>query len=609
MFIKPIIISKECLKIIIIIYCSEILYFCDILIHDFCLKEYYYPYNKWKKYDEMIKKYEKEGKHEEVGNIRKELKLLNKIANSKDQISDIWKWCIENFGTPFPEWRKEDLEYYKERFNETTNTLDKARFAYVIWTFEKNPKYSTEALKNFLETGKTYIENEYYVDILYVETMCFCFQMAAEISLRLNIKQPGIIEVLKEITQAIVKLDKDNHRGVELLCLLEIFTDIAERVRKKKKIIGSKDFIDISESIINIALKSAEYWHKKLRFHLEREFFEQVRKIANVLKNNKLKKYTLIRIAKSWEEEAQHREDPMVKTVFLLYALEIYSSLGDKEKIKELINKTKQYWREAEKDFKTISNRVEIPYEYLESILDNIDSEDPVETLEKLLKCNIFLPQEENLEKNSKNNTLSSLIPRYEMDRELPRRIATQQDEIVDSIIEHFFRLESEWRNILLDYVFNELLSQEKINEKHLVNYLKNKGINGDIIALFELGLKHHLKEDYISAIHLMAPLIERILRIFLDKPVNYKIKRGGKERGFEDKLLGGLVELAEKDGLLSHEFSKYLKEIIVPIRNDVCHGWLPFDGFNRRLSTLLIYIFLKIVQEMGNESRSNITK
>lgn len=578
------------------------MYFCDILIQEDGLKEEYYPSNKWKKYGEMIKKYEKEGKHKEVENIRKELRLLNKVA-------DIWRWCMENFGTPFPEWRREDLEYYKKRFNETTNTLDKARYAYVIWTFEKDPKYSIEALKNFLETGKAYIENEYYVDIFYADTMCFCFRMAAELSLRLNIKKPNVLDVLKEIAHAVIKLDESNHRGVELLHLLEIYTDIAERVGKKKKIVGSKDFINISESIIKVALNSAEYWHKKLNFHLEKEFFEQVRKIANVLKNDKLKEYTLIRTARSLEEEAQNREKSMVKAVFFQNALEIYYSLGDKEKIKELINKVKHYWKDAEKDFITISIRLDISYDYLESILDNFDSEDPVETLEKLLKCNIFLPEEKNLEKKTIKNTLSSLIPRYEMDRELPRRIATQQDEINDSIIEDSFRWESEQGNILLDYVFDELFSNEKINEKDLVNYLKSKGINDEIITLFELGLKHHLKEDYVSAIHLMAPLIERILRLFLDKPVKYKIKKEGKERGFEDKLLGGLVDLAEKEGLLGNEFYKYLREIIVPIRNDICHGWLPFDRFNRRLSTLLIYIFLKIVIEMSNDSQSDTNK
>src|SRR3989344_6074510 len=91
-----------------------------------------------------------ENKDEQVEQeILWEIDLINRAFGHKgtyqgkevEEISNKWEYFLNSgefkplLNPPFCEWEKEAVDYYKKRYNQTENSLAKARYAFVIMVF------------------------------------------------------------------------------------------------------------------------------------------------------------------------------------------------------------------------------------------------------------------------------------------------------------------------------------------------------------------------------------------------------------------------------------------------------------------------------------------
>src|SRR3989344_9268556 len=103
-----------------------------------------------------------------------EIDLLNRTFGNKgtyqgkevEEISNKWRYILENkdlkpfSDTPFCDWKKEAVEYYKKRFQETNSELSKARYAFAVMVFSEGLErlnYAKKSFNGWLKTGEKYI--------------------------------------------------------------------------------------------------------------------------------------------------------------------------------------------------------------------------------------------------------------------------------------------------------------------------------------------------------------------------------------------------------------------------------------------------------------------
>ena len=209
------------------------------------LLEHYFPYQKEQKYVAKLRK-AKESKDEDLEKqIKWELLLLNKTLGFVSEITDRWKWALENLGEPLPIWNTDAIKYYEKRTKLTKNPLDKARYCYALWCLIKpvNNKqainYAKQSADLFLETAKIYIQNKWYVKSH--EITPFFFKISMKICQRLNYIE-SLAKATTELRIAIDKELKDGEGLAHILRLIRIFSEFSIYLSYNSKI---KDTIDI----------------------------------------------------------------------------------------------------------------------------------------------------------------------------------------------------------------------------------------------------------------------------------------------------------------------------------------------------------------------------
>lgn len=566
--------------------------------------ENYYPHEKIGKYIEVIKICEEKSDQNKANEIRNELNLLNRPLGVAGQITDIWKWCKENLNQPFPEWEKKSVDYYKKRLDETDNPLHKARYAYAIWTFERDINYAQKAVEYFLRTGKRCINGGLYEGKW--DLVTFCFEFATKLSLALNLQQPlDITSVLENTFSAIDTLQKNGEMGKMMVDLVGVVASLAENIVRRPELRENQRIREIIKKVMKISNEIANYWHKEKSYHWQQSYLKESVKLVKFLGEHKRARDFLIKIAESLVEEGRSKSaNKFVESFFYEEALKIYFDLGMSQKVDELKAKIRECLREAVKrgEFKEVSVPIEVPVpDFVKGYTEKLQEKKPEEILQTILNNCYFIPNKKQVIKTvesiKQQFPLSFVFPRKEIERDAPRRTFTEETQIFELKVKRQFNIEPKVRELLLHGLFKELF-KEKVGAEDILAFLKKgKNISENNFKLLEAGIWHHFRENYVASIHILTPQIEEMLRNLL---VNHRVvptKYVPTDEGIEEKLLGGLIKKA-KD-ILGEDFSEYLEVRLTPseanIRHKVCHGWMRFEEFTENLSLVLIYIILKL--------------
>lgn len=567
--------------------------------------EEYWPRHKVEKWIEIAKIYEKEGNQQGVDEIKQELNLLNCTHLSPpDEITDVWKWCLNNLNIPFPSWKCEAAEYYKKRLAETKNPLNGARYAYAIWTFERKIKYGELSVESFLQAGKEFVVKKCYSQGTSYITNAFCFEFAARLSLILNLSKPSFIHIASCLFEAINKLQNEKIKSRGMSDFIHTMASLAEDVTRNPKIRENKDFCDIIKETRMISEKIAEEWHKQKGFHWQRSYLEDCVTFNRFLRDKDGAKKTLLTIAESYIEEGQDKAaSKIVEQHFYEKALGIYADLGMTSKTEDMKKRISQCEHEAMKkgEYKVIMTKAPIP---LDKVAENYVKKlkgSPRDILQTLVNDPHLITKKQDVEKYIKNmrteHPLQFIIPTMLMGRDGPIETFQTPQEIFDYKVREWYNLESQTFEIVILYIMN-LLLQDRLQPKDIFDFiLSGRNIDNNMRRIIEIGLKEHFNGNYVCSITIFVPQIEELLRNILRNhgitPTKYDQRKGG----IEQTLLGTLVQKVEP--FVGEDFAEYLRirltVTFANIRNKVCHGWMQFEEFKESLSVTLIFMILKL--------------
>lgn len=557
--------------------------------------EDYFPLEKIRKYACAKQIYERQGNNAKVKEINWEVQLL---------IREAWNWCLSNPNMSFPEWDQNAAEYYERRLEETNVLLNKARYAYALWTLKRDLDYAILAIKLFASVGELYIKKGWYKKDTGFEVASFCFEMASRTSLRL---QPQLFsKIIEQIVSCIKVLDKEDEMGRGMIDLVRLVADLAQDIKRIPEVRKNAELNDAISFVFDVSNNIAQKRADSGEYHWQRSYLEASVKLASFLGEDEKARKIKAQIASSFEEEGYSRESKIVQIYFYRQALSLYSEIGGHSgKLKDLKLKIAKCLHEAEEkgEFKEISVKVEIPVpKIVEEYTNKIRHKSPQEILKVIVCDDQLIPKKSMVrnfvEETKKKYPLSFLIPTQLFARFGPIKKFETENEIFEYKLKEQFNIEAVVGEIVINRLFENLIKIGKIQPADILTFLgHSKNITKNCYQMVKEGIDSHFSGNYVASIHILIPQIEEILRSILRNhdipPVNYD----SQGRVIEEKLLGALI--TESEIFLGEDFAEYLKVRLwndfANVRNDVCHGWMQFHEFTETLSTTLIYIILRL--------------
>jgi hypothetical protein len=566
-------------------------------IENAVFEEYPVPIEKWHKYILVKSIFEKRGKTERAKEIDWEITLISR---------DYKEWCLKNPNKPYPQLDKNSFSYFQKRFNQSNNSLNKARYAYAVWILGKtNLNYARESIRYFLEVGKLYQgENKYKNTTEFIAaalTAAYCFEMAIRLSLSLSF--PEVKEVLKDVTKSIIMLNKKNDVGRGIHDFINLVANISEDLQGIKSLREDREIKKLIMKVFEITMNIAEKWYKGKNFHWQRSYLENACTLVKFLGDGDKANELRVKIAESFEEEGRNRESAIVRMYFLEEALSVYATLkGFANKIKELKAEISKNLQEAESEFKEISVKIPLPIdEIVSSHVSFLRNKKSEEILTLLITENAFIPQKKTVrqltEQIAKENPVSFIMPTYIYGRYGTAKKLSELDEILEYKVKEQFNLESEIKEVIIAKIFEQLLTDALSIDEILEFLNKSKNVTQNSLKIIKEGIAQHVNGNFIASIHILVPQIEEMLRAILENHGIKPSKFDAEDAIMIEKTLTPLIN--ETEQFIGEDFAEYLRVRLTidyaNIRNKVCHGWMESEQFTKTLSWTLIYIISRL--------------
>ena len=559
-----------------------------------------------------------------------EVDLLNRVVGhvvvyqGKEvaEISNKWGLLLETgefkpiLNTPFCEWRREALDYYKERYDQTKSSLAKARYAFAVMVFSSGSErleWMNKSVDNWLKTAEDYIAKKVY-NKEYYEIPPFAYEFALKLSLSFGNKNLAK-KVLESLHKNIIYILSFGERRWYL-----------EFLEVESKYINSLDNLNESkkESVEKI---------KEIIGQLESEFIKSedkqksnhfIRSHLRILLNyGTEKEYDLNKkIAESYITEAEAREDPLVKSSFYNDAVKKYKDMQGKysdkkqeieKRLEELILKIKD--TNSKINYKKIQTEIEITKEQIDEYLTYLKNKKK-DLLTAFLEDNSLFPKYNQTikmtEDQKKQYPLQFMVPIAVYSGEDPIMKMTNDVDIFDHKVRRNILLGLKIGEIMCQIVFESLRKESDIDVLKTVETLISQDEIKSIKSTLSTGFNYVFgeKKDFIAGLHILTPYIEEVIRMIIKKAGKVEVVlEQHKNKFFRNIELGGLLSDKNVEEFIGLDFQKSLKVMFIDndqsnIRNELLHGGLSSDRINESLTLFVSYILLKLIMILKNTSK-----
>lgn len=494
--------------------------------------------------------------------------------------------------------KDEELDFYIEIFDIVKNKMLKARIADILWylKYKKNIKYPKYMLEVYLSLDYSDSKNFWHIYPYLYRGLYIARQIKEDIS-KFEVNLYSIF---------------DSHlyeNTAYLLRLSEIFRDFnlckekSENISKKLELFGTNLELSKQYYLAEQYYNEASFWSSA-----ERKVELQIKRVYSYIHNAEEKES--IGIA-----ERSHYES----------ALKILRTIEKNEREKfishsqeeELIRKMQKAGQHAINGMKETSVTIDVT-DSIKSLEDNFKGKNKSDALKQLLFCANFV-NVKDVEETSivqiKSSPLLSLCTHVMYAKD--GRVVHQSSGI--DFNENLNKTNSSvWETMIWQYTFQITLTAQTVlltalnllNNDHHITYFDVKEIvkDSNIISetrqeIFIKGLLAGLSYDFITAVHLLVPQIENLVREQLQirdvKTVTID------QNGLEIEV--GLSTLVEKQEFttifgddMAFEIRALLCESTGPnLRNNIAHGLLDYNQIQNTTGIYFWWFCFKLVYLM----------
>ena len=423
------------------------------------------------------------------------------------------------------DWTIEQFNYYKWRFDTSTNQQLASRYGDILLDYKGPDKIEgkhiifAKIIPMLLEVAKLAIsqpEKDYI-------TLIMSFSRSIELCLSFN-----DADLLQKTVNEIIEFIKNIGSIHDFRWILEPSEMLAE-VLRNNRIAYTMNTNDI-ELVMNKLDEARSYWLSNKNCLLHRAACEDliIWKRQNCAAPEEIKVIEK-EIGLSYEIEAEDQQGridkrEIVKAHFLEKALQHYISIGEISKYDNLKKKIKKAYMQAEKtEFKEIRTAVNIPEDKVNIHLDIYRKEHDLQKIFDMLCIDPNI----NLDATKTRKWSEDILEQSVLRALIPESGVSGGRKITQSTNRED-KLEAEFRssyimslslgvNLFLMPIF-ELLKEKGLTTESIIEiYKKWDFYNPEREELLKTGFQRILDGDYISALHVLVPQFEACLREMFD--------------------------------------------------------------------------------------------
>lgn len=529
---------------------------------------------------------------------------------------------LDHSTDPPREWAYPDIDallsddaavaYYRNRAETTPNPIRRARYADFVWLAlmqRRDPDaylFGIMAADAYLEESRLCTAQAAYLRL--VKGM----DRAAEISVTLNNNELAakvadrILELLSEmdpsvrsrwvweLTDTLLYLDAKNEDLVD--------TGIWESIRQH-----CDDSIAICES--------GEVQNP----FFARELLHLASRVADRRGDSAAAWGYLVRRVESLENQSRQRETEegvsggkLVAFKFMEDAMRAYldrasqaSSEEERQRLQMRAEDTRREVRrlllEAESEMKPISVSAQVPRKTLEEYVKSLLEAEPEDTLALLASNDSLLPNIEELRRQAReaaeSHVLTSLIGRTTF------RDGRKVDEIPPGEGESIqfstgLDLWFQYHHHLLHFILSRLRQEGRFTLEAFMAHLHRwEFLEAADAEFVEVGLERYFADDHVSAIHVLVPRVEHMLRAAFEQAGLVSVVLPN-QRQIREQTFGEFLRREEVRQALGEDIWTYLSYGFVDdqglnIRNQVAHGWLKPEQCHQGLVQIVLFAIL----------------
>lgn len=537
--------------------------------------------------------------------LRKSLFLLSNICSPmidlesrNDPFQPFMTWGNKRSFLPI-DLIDEEILYLSSILDEDFPPILKARIADILWTYSKpkNKKHSEIAIEN-------YISMDVFDDFFEPDVYVF---WERTVMLAKQIKNSSLIEKIK--SKLLNEIDHPSTNwDFHLLKIIEIFdnTDLDKGLNH-----------ELAEKLLE---KQKEFNHEK-QFHIAEKYLESATKLFKKAGNAEDSYRSLAFLAQATENHGDYRknESAMVANSFYKLALQRYreipnlyrNTLQIDQKLDTVQDKITQSGLLITDELQLISTKQMNISELQEQSINHV--KDKQTAFESLLyfsgvsSCN-FESIWKSTENNINNSPISSLFGATSVSLDgrkissIPPLNGDNKDEVIlKTAIKNFgIHMHLAVEGCILP-ALEQIQKEHLFPKEFLIQLCKLSAIVPDKREILVANaLYQGFGWDFRSAIHLLAPQVENIVRQLLKQ--NGLVTTHTDQDGIENEMgLSSLVNMEQARGILGDDLWFELQAVFTDslsanLRNEVGHGLLDDDTSNSLYSVYALWMILRLV-------------
>lgn len=312
---------------------------------------------------------------------------------------------------------------------------------------------------------------------------------------------------------------------------------------------------------------------------------------------------TKLEKAQSYEREAARAPSALAKLVFLQDAEKLYGELGktaDQTRIRIAMGES---GKAAEAEFKPVRGGVQIPHAEIDEYIGPLIGADLAESLRNFSAAPHFIPDLDSSRKSaaegSKKFPLQAIVPKIVLKDGHVVGKASTEEELLEFAVIRDFVMGINIAGVFRSRLFERLGKEQGLSRDGLVAHFRGWGYCKDKhLEFLDSGLRHYFEDNYTSALHVLVPQFEDMLRGFLEKAGQ---SIGDPQRGkflLLDSLLKNkmLVDVAGVNLVTWYRLSLSDPDG-VNLRNDIAHGLSSPSVMTKETTELVIHLLLSLTR------------
>ena len=508
------------------------------------------------------------------------------------------------------------ITYYQARCNETQNPIRQARYADLLWEAllvkgdRKAYSYALQAGNVYLDLVPLYFEHKR--GLIHLTNN---FQRTAEISVVLN--KPNLaLQVSQTISVLLPRLleCKAYHYLSELFKTLEFIE------KKFPDSVSSQNWQQVREICYNASSNLEE--QKPLNVFLVQAMMQGIIISSVHLGDDAIAWEYRVRVVEIAENEAKASEGgggitnrSMVSLKSIQEALHGYQNLvsiapNEKEKarmsgkVKEMKREIRRLIRQSENEMKAISVSVEIPKEKIERFIKPLLEANSIDVLPMLSSYPDLTPNIDELREQAKHTSeeapLTSILGKTQIrdGRIIDQTPPFSNEDALSTQLGFWFQSHAQ----LLDIIFYRLKETGQITRDSLLTHLQTwEFVDERDLPFLEKGINHYFADDHVSALHLLVPRIEHMLKSTFEQTGAPSVTVPN-ERQIREQTFGDFLRREDVRNILGESIWYYLNFALVDesglnLRNDIAHGWIELESCNRVTVQISLYCILQLTR------------